>query len=269
MTAATLVQQGAVIANRFGRARRTLTLGVAVGGMLILWLQIAMYPSFRDSFAEMQEGLPAFFEQLVGTGDFASPEGFLQAETFGSMAPILVIIAAVSTAAWSIAGMEQSGQMGLLATTGVERRTIALAGAASMVGSVSIVVLAYWVAATTGSTIGSLDIALGRISAACLGLWALGVAVGATAFAAGAASGRRGTALGAGSVVAIWSYLAYSLFPLADALAPLRYASLWYPYADHQPLWNGVAAGPLLLLLAIATALVAAGVTAFQHRDIG
>ncbi|MDW3217238.1 MAG: hypothetical protein R8F63_01385 [Acidimicrobiales bacterium] len=258
-----------MLATRFARERRTLTGGVALGAMLMLWLQIAVYPSVRDSFAEMSDNLPEFFEQLVGSTEFATPEGFLQAEAFGSMAPILVTVVAVSTAASALAGSERSGRLDLLATIGVERRTIALSAAVSMVASVSVVVAGYWFAAATGSFVADLGIGLGRLTAACLHLWALGVTIGATGFAAGAITGRRGTALGAGSVIAVWSYLAYGLFPLVDSIRFLRYASLWYPYADSQPLWQGVGVAPLLLLLAMASVLVAVGVTAFQHRDIG
>ncbi|GJM39691.1 MAG: hypothetical protein DHS20C19_30580 [Acidimicrobiales bacterium] len=264
-----VLRQSRVLALRFARERRVLTAGVALGGMLMLWLQIAVYPSVRDSFAEMSDDLPEFFEQLVGSTEFATPEGFLQAEAFGSMAPILVTVVAVSTAASALAGSERSGRLDLLATTGVARRTIAASAAVSMFAAVSVVVLGYWFAAATGSWVADLGIGLGNLTAACLHLWALGVAIGASGFAAGAITGRRGTALGAGSVVALWSYLAYSLFPLVDSLRFLRYASLWYPYADAQPLWQGVAIAPLLLLLALAAALVTAGVLAFQRRDIG
>lgn len=155
----------------------------------------------------------------------------------------------------------------MLATTEPARRVIA-SGAAAMASCVTLVVGAYWFATVVGSSVGGLDISIGRLTAACLSLWSLGLAVGAIAFAAGAASGSRGVALGAGSVVAIGSYLAYTLLPLLDALAPGRYLSLWYPYADHQPLWNGVELTPHVVLLSIAGIAVTLGVHKFQQRDI-
>lgn len=258
-----------VVARRFGAERRTLTLGVAVGAMLTLFLQVAMYPSVRDSVGEMAEDLPEAFTRLIGSSEFASPEGFLQAEAYGSMAPILVILVAVSTAASSLAGTEASGRMALIATSSASRRAIAGGAAASMLGSVTVIVGAYWFASVVGSALGDLDIAVSRLTAAALSLWLLGAAVGAIAFAVGGLTGRRGTALGVATSVAVFSFLAYGLLPLSDDLAGGRYFSLWYPYADHRPLEEGADLLNVAVLAAVALAGLGVGVRGFERRDLG
>lgn len=256
------------LARRFAAERRPLTLSVAIGATLTLFLQIALYPSVRDSFAEMTEEFPEAFVRLIGSADFTSPEGFLQAEAYGTMAPILVILVAISTAASALPGAERSGRMALLATSSVRRRHIAGAAAASMVGAVTIVVGAYWAASVVGSAVGDLDIGVGRLSAAASSLWSLGTAIGAIGFAVGGLTGRRSVALGVATSVALISYLAYGLLPLSDELAGGRFVSLWYPYANHRPLEAGFDIVNAAVLLAVAVVGIGIGIRGFEHRDI-
>ena len=257
-----------VLARRFTAERRLLIGGVSVGASLTLMLQIAMYPSIRDSFAEVSEGLPDAFTSLIGSADFASPAGFLQAEAYGTMGPILVILVAISMAASGIPGAESSGRMMLLATSSASRRSIALAAALSTTVAITLVVAVYWVTTVAGAALGDLDIGVGRLTAAAISLWLLGMAVGAVAFAVAAATGSRGATLGVASTVAIGSFLAYGLLPLSDDLAWGRRISLWYPYADHEPLVRGFDGSNAIVLLLLALCGLAVGLWGFERRDL-
>ena len=258
-----------VIARRLLAERRVLVGGVAIGAALTLALQIAMYPSLRDSIGEMSENLPEAFTRLVGSGDFASPEGFLQAEAFGTMGPVLVILVAISAASSGLPIAESSGRMTMLATSSVTRRSIALGAALSILGAVTAVVSVYWVTTVIGSSIGGLDIAIGRLTAASVSLWLLGLAVGAVAFCLGGATGSRGPTVGVASTVAVGSFLVYGLLPLSDRLAWGRRISLWYPYADHQPLSRGFDLSNALILVGVVVLGLVSGLILFDRRDLG
>lgn len=258
-----------VIARRLLVERRLLVGGVAGGAAATLLLQVAMYPSIRDSFGEVAEGLPEAFTRLVGSDDFASPEGFLQAEAYGTMGPILVILVAISVAASGIPGAESSGRMTMLATSSLSRRSVGVGAALSIVGAVTVVVVSYWVATVFGSAVGDLDIGIGRLTAVAFSLWLLGLAVGGIAFAAGAATGARGATIGVPATVAVASFLTYGLLPLSEQFAWGRYFSLWFPYADHQPLTGGVDLSNALVLAAVAAVGVAIGLHFFERRDLG
>jgi len=252
-----------------GAERRLLVLGVAFGASLTLALQVAIYPSLRDSFAEMSEGLPEAFTRLIGSEDFASPEGFLQAEAYGTMAPLLVVLVAISMAGSGIPRAESSGRMMLLATSSVTRRDIAVGAALSVIVAVSKVVAVYGVATILGSEFAGLDIRVDRLLAAAFSLWLLGLAIGAIAFAAAAATGSRAIAIACGSSVTVVSFLNHGLLPLSDSLAPGRYFSLWYPYADPKPLENGFDLASTVVLLAVSVSFFAWGVDRFRRRDLG
>ena len=261
-----------VIARRLLAERRLLIGGVSVGAALTLALQMAMYPSLRDSLGEMSEGLPDAFVQLIGSSEFASPEGFLQAEAYGTMGPILIVLVAISMASSSLPGAEASGRMAMLATSAVSRRAI-LAGAASAVAAaVSVVAGVYWVTTLVGSSVAGLDIAVARLAVGQLVgrevLWLLGLSVGAVAVLVGAATGARGATVGVSATVAVGSFLVYGLLPLSDRFAWGRGVSLWYPYAANEPLVRGVDPVHVLILLGVIAAATVAGLLVFDRRDL-
>ena len=258
-----------VIARRLLIERRLLVGGVSFGAALTLALQMAMYPSVRDSFGEMSEGLPEAFVQLMGTSEFASPEGFLQAEAYGTMGPILIIIVAISMVSSGLPGAEASGRMTMLATSSVSRRSIGVGTALSVAAGVTMVAAVYWVATVMGSAVGDLDIGVGRLTAAAFSLWLLGLSVGAVAFFVGGVTGSRGATIGAAATVAVGSFLTYGLLPLSDRFAWGRGVSLWYPYTEHEPLANGVDPVNALVLAGIVVAGTVGGLHFFGRRDLG
>lgn len=268
MIAATM-RPALVIARRLLTERRVLVGGVALGAAVTLSLQIAMYPSIRDSVGEMSEGLPEAFTQLIGSNEFASPEGFLQAEAYGTMGPILVIIVAISAASSGLPVAEASGRMTMLATSSVTRRAIAVGAALSILAAVTFVVAIYWATTVIGSAIGDLDIAVSHLTAAAVSLWLLGLAVGAIAFCVGAATGARGPTIGVASTVAVGSFLAYGLLPLSERFAWGRRVSIWYPYADHDPLSRGFDLSNGAVLAMIVAIAFAVGLRLFAQRDLG
>jgi ABC-2 type transport system permease protein len=263
------VRASLVIARRFLTERRLLVGGVAVGASLTLSLQMAIYPSIRDSLGSMTEGLPDAFVQLIGSSDFASPEGFLQAEAYGTMGPILVILVAISMVSSSLPGAEASGRMTMLATSSVPRRAIGVGVALAVAAAVTLITTVYWVATMVGSAVAGLDIAVSRLSAAAFSLWLLGLSVGAIAFLVGAATGARGATIGVAGTVAVGSFLIYGLLPLSERVAWGRGVSLWYPYAEHEPLVHGADLRNTLLLVGIIMIGTVGGLSRFGRRDLG
>lgn len=258
----------ALLSLRLLRERRLLVWSVAAGGVAVLALQIAVYPSIRDSLDEMSETLPDSFTAMMGTAEFSSPQGFLQAETYGLMAPLLVMIVAVSTGASGVAGSEENGRLTMLATAGISRRAIGVAAATAMVAAVTLVTVAYWCATIGGGIFGDIDIGIAELTAAALSLWALGIAVGGLSFAVATGLGRRGVAVAVSSALAIGSFVAYGLLPLVGGLEWARHISLWFPYAEHQPLWNGFDISSFVILVGIGSAAAAVGITGLERRDL-
>jgi len=103
--------------------RRRILGWTALGAAATTLLQIVLYPSVLD---------------------FSSPEGFLQAESFGTYGPLLVLLVTISIGASSLAGTEHAGFMHLIATSPIPRYRIAAAAFLAMALSGLIITSAIW-----------------------------------------------------------------------------------------------------------------------------
>jgi ABC-2 type transport system permease protein len=95
-----------------------------------------------------------------------------------------------------------------------------------------------------------------------------GFATGAVAIALGAGNGRRSTATGVAAAVAIAGWLINSFAPLLSAIAWVKYLSLFYYYAGHDPLTRGIDLPGIVVLGVVAVVLTTIGMLAIDRRDL-
>jgi ABC-2 type transport system permease protein len=96
----------------------------------------------------------------------------------------------------------------------------------------------------------------------------MGLDFGLITMALGAATGRRGTALGIASGLAAASYLLSSLAPAISAIRPGRYLSLFYWSAGNDQISRGVSIGDFTVLIIVGLCALLAAVTAFRQADL-
>ena len=98
---------------------------------------------------------------------------------------------------------------------------------------------------------------MAHITALAVQLAFFGLATGALGLALGAGTGRRGLANGCAAAVVVFGWLVNSFAPLVGAIAWLKYVSLFYYYAGHDPLARGVGVPGLVVLGLMTLALTA------------
>jgi ABC-2 type transport system permease protein len=245
----------------------------AIGAAIMPITLGLLYPSIERSSADVQryiEAMPeAFITMFVGAArDFTSPVGYMDAELFSFMAPIVFIAFGISLAVRQIAGEEEQGTLNLLLSYPRGRTRLLVEKAAVLVVGLTLLTAAQLAAMVVGVRIGGADLGFGTILEGHIVLFLIALAVSAIAFAAAAATGNRGFALGVAAIVALGSYLLNALAPLNETVAPLQKASLFYYYGGTQPLRNGVDAGSAAVLLAVTAAAFAVALVTFARRDI-
>lgn len=244
-------------------------LGTAI---LPIWLGL-MYPSVKKSAGVMQDYLDnmpeAFTNMFVGeSGDFTSPMGFIDAELFSFMGPIVLIVFGIALAVRQIAGEEEGGTLGLLLSYPLSRGLVFAEKLAVTVVGVAGISFVTFVALVLGVRLGGADLGVGTMAAAMTSLFLLTLAVAAIAFAVGAAGGNRGAAMGVATVVAAGSYLLNALAPLVESLEPLQKASLFHYYGGAQPLREGLQGGNVAVLLGVTVIVLAVSYALFTRRDV-
>jgi ABC-2 type transport system permease protein len=259
--------------NVFGKsiwdARRSLP-GWTVAIVAVGLMYAAFWPTMRTP--EMAEAFAAYPQDVLAafnSADLATPQGYLGGAVYGLLVPLLVAIFAISWGARGIAGDEEAGTLDLVLAHPTSRRSLALQRFGALALGVVVVGAVLFAAMLALRGPFQLDeVAVSGLGAIHLHLVLFGAFFGALAFAVGAATGSRATALGTSAVVAVLGYLANSVFPQVEALAWTRDISPFHWYLGGDPLTAGVQPAGAATLAVATVLLVAAGTVRFARRDL-
>ena len=231
----------------------------------------SIFPSIEGAadFDELLESYPEALKELFGLepGSLTTGAGYLDAELFSLMLPLLVLVLAIGVGARAWAGEEDAGRLELVLAYPVRRRDAVLAKAAALAVEVAVACLAAFVALAVMDAAVGLDLSLGRLAAAVGAVWLLGILHGWLALAVGAAVPGRGLAIGVPAALAAGSYLIAGLHELADWLEPFRFVSSFW-WIGSAPLRTGVNPWGMLVLAVAALVVLAAGALLSERRDL-
>lgn len=246
------------------------TLGWSVGLAAVLFLYLPLYPSFGAD-GQLEDIIKALPKQLVDTlgyDQISTGAGYAQSTFFGLMGFLLVTIASVSWGSAAIAGAEESGRLELDLTHGIGRAQYAVESAASVLARL------LWLGVFAGAIVWGLNepAELGihppHIVGASAALVGLAFLSASAALLAGAITGRKAWASGAGAGVAV---LGYAFQAVAKQSPDAEWLNAFSPYAwvYHQPpLLDGVHMGGLALVWGFGFLFAAASVVFLQRRDL-
>ena len=250
-------------------ARRAVV-GWALGAGGVALLYTSYYPSVsQPSMVAALKNYPEGLKKAFNMQDVASPAGYLGSAVFGLLVPVLLAIFMIVAGSRAIAGDEEAGTLDLVLAHPVSRPRLLLSRLAALsteVLAVSAVVYLLVLAVARPAKVSSIGI--GHLAAATVQLALFGICIGALTFAAGAATGRRSTAVGIGTVVAVLGYFANNLAPSVHSLAWAQRLSPFYYYLHGEPLVHGLQPVDCLVLLGAAAAFTALGLALFRRRDI-
>jgi ABC-2 type transport system permease protein len=235
--------------------------------ILLGWFYSAIPEDTFAVFDELPESMGALFE-LFGGGDISSPAGWFQIETFGMMAPIMIMIVTIAIGSGAIAGEEAKRTMGLLLANPISRGRIIVEKTVTMVLYAMIVGIVAFAGTWLGALVGDMDLPWENIAAICVLLTLIGIAGGALALAIGAGTGRRGWAIWGAVGVAVVMHVLNALGNMGDVLADVQRFSPFYYYLGSDPLNSGLEWTDAAVLAAIGVVLVALSIPLFQRRDV-
>lgn len=238
---------------------------MAVVAALIGLMDIAIYPSYRDSLGDFELGV---FESMVGAaGSITSPEGFLTAEFF-SWVPLLFITVAVIAATGTTAGEEAAGTLDLLLAQPISRRRVLTEKAAG----IAVAITAGTVASMLGFLAAKLfaEFAVGpvRLFEATVYMVPVILLYAALALWAGVTFSSRGLAsmVVIGAVIA--AYFLQLLGGTVPAMQEIRRLSPFYWSDVSVVLVYGFNWARALGMLAAAGLFFILALWSFERRDI-
>jgi ABC-2 type transport system permease protein len=249
--------------------RWRMTIGCSIGMAIYSIAVVAIYPAFEhstslDDFVRSDRAAAALFGL---NGPLSTSAGWLNGNIYANFFPLVMLLLTIGYGAAAIAGQDEDGSLALVATLPLSRSAIVVQKVASMV--VQAVILAVVVAACVlAGRWFHLSIGLGSVVALSATVLLMGLDFGLVAMAVGAATGRRGMALGVGTAVAGASFLVSSLAPVAGWLHPFRVLSLFYWSVGNDQLTGGVRPLDLVVLIAVGIVAAACAAAAFRRSDL-
>ena len=232
----------------------------------------SIFPSIEGSpeLNQLIESYPDVLKSLfgiTGAGNLTSGAGFLDAELFSFMLPLLVLVLAIGSGARTFAGEEDAGRLELVLAYPVTRRSAVVAKGLAVLVEVVLACIAAVAAILLFDVVVGLDLSLGHVAGAFLWLVALGVFYGWLALAVGAAYPSRALALGIAAGAAALGYLIGGLHDLAGWLDPFRFVSPFW-LVGQSPLQQGADLAGVVVVLAVSIVVLAAGATLVERRDL-
>jgi ABC-2 type transport system permease protein len=248
------------------RLRLPSTGSAAIGLVAVLLAVGALFPAVGHSLGKLQ--LPKGVSDLLGGADYGTITGWFRSEIGSIYGPLLIAAMAITGAAGTTAGEEEDRILALVLAHPVKRSHLVAAKAAAIAIGVLIIAFAALVGLIVGVALGGGGISLQHLAAYSLHLAFFGLATGAVAIAIGAGTGRRGLAVEVAAGVAVIGWLINGFAPLVPAIDSLKYLSLFYYYAGHDPLTRGVDIGDLAVLAGLTLVLTAVAIAGIQRRDL-
>jgi ABC-2 type transport system permease protein len=249
------------------RLRRRSTIWYAAGMAVYTLVVVVLYPSFRHQ-TSLNSLSGSTAAALFGiTGPLTSPGGWLNANIYGNFFPLIMLLLTVGYGAAAVAGQDEDGTLALVTALPIRRRAILLQKAGAMTVQALLLAVAVAVCVVIGRGF-QLSISPADTIAVSVALVLMGLDFGLITMAVGAATGRRGTALGAGAGLAAASYLVSSLASAISGIRPARYLSLLYWSAGNDQISRGVSAADFAVLLAVGMAALVAAVVIFRRADL-
>ena len=249
------------------RLRRRSAIWYAAGMAVYTLVVVALYPAFKNQ-TSLNSLSGSTAAALFGiTGSLTSPAGWLNANIYANFFPLIMLLLTIGYGAACLAGQDENGTLALLAALPVRRRAIVLQKAAAMALQALLLAAAVTVCVFIGRGF-QLAISPASTVAIAAALILMGLDFGLITMAVGAATGRRGTALGLGAGLAAASYLLSSLASTIPSIRPGRYLSLFYWSVGDNQVGRGVSAADFAVLIVAGLLALFAAVIAFGRADL-
>jgi ABC-2 type transport system permease protein len=248
------------------RLRRRSATGYVAGMALYTLVVVALYPSFKDQ-TSLNSLSGSTAAALFGiTGKLTSSGGWLNANIYANFFPLIMLLMTIGYGA-ALAGQDEDGTLALMATLPLRRRAILFQKAWAMALQALLLAATVTVCVFIGRGF-QLTVGAGDTVAISAAVMLLGLDFGLITMALGAATGRRGTALGIGTGLAAASYLLSSLASTISGIGPGRYLSLFYWSVGNDQISGGVSLGDFTVLITVGLCALAAAVVAFRRADL-
>jgi len=260
-----------IFVESFTERRRSLVFWF-IGFLSFGVMMVGFFKSMGDTLSaydQILENIPPAFQALVGEiSSLTTIEGYLTAELFNLMLPMMFAILGIGLGATLISQEESLGTLELLLARPITRSRIFCEKALALVTQLALMAVATWLGIIVTAAAINVDISAVNVFWATLTLFILALDFSLFALA-GSVIFSRGISIGVTTVLFIATYFLTTLAPLSNLLTKIEKLSPFYYYPAEKILTEGVDFVAIGVLIMPAIILYVVGESGFRLRDIG
>lgn len=262
------------VAGKEVKQRRWAIIGFSLIALLFLALYVSIYPSFQKETAKFDELLKAYPKALLEAFNIeqlqmSKFEGYISAEHFSFVWPLMAILFSLSMAGVAIAGEIERGTMAVLLSLPIGRMRLYFAKYLGGLLAIFIFVLASIVSVWPLAQVADLSISalnLGRVTLLSLcfawAIFSLGFMVSAMV------KEKAKVYFSIGGLL-ILMYVAKIVSGLIDSMDKFKYASFFYYYSPDKAIVHGdLSSLSIAVFVSVAVMATAIGLLVFVRRDV-
>ena len=253
------------------RDRRRGLIGWISGIIGLVAIQMAVYPTVRDSasdWGQATESFPEVMKEMFRITDYTSETGYLSTELLSFMVPFIFMGLGASWGSRLVAEDEEARTADVLFSLPMSRRSILLTRASAAISALVMAAAAFVVSMMIGARFLDMSIPLGHFLNAGLMVFEVGIVSFSLAALVSTSTGHRGLGIGVAMGATIALFIVYSLAPLVDffdTLAPFNPLQ-WTLGSD--PLVEGLHLDSLGYVIAWAATGLLIAAYRLDRRDI-
>lgn len=212
--------------------------------------------------------LPEAARNLMGVPEGAGVETLTYSYMLDTMASLVLGGIAIAIGVRAVAGEEADSTLSMVLGAGASRTGFVVWKGVALALLVSLSGVLIWGSAELAPVVLGVDKGDALLGASLIHLTANALVYGFLAFGVGAATGRKGMALGVAVAVMVLGWLLAGLLPVFEETEKWAEIVPWTWFNGSKPLLNGIDGGHLALQLGSVLVLFAIGVVGFARRDL-
>lgn len=246
-------------------------IGWSLGVVVLVTIQLSVYPSIRESSADWNQIIDTFpdaIKQMLRMVDYGSEAGYLGAELMSFVVPFIFMGLGASWGSRMTTEDEEHGTADVLYSLPISRRSLLITRLGAGFVALLLTTAAFFLSVAIGTRLLDFSLGLRVYAAASLTLFLMGSFVMAVAAVMGASTGTRAMSLGVSMSVAVALFVAYSLAPLVNFFDVIN------PYNPVQwtlgsmPITTGFHWGYIGNVVTLVVMFVWASIVMLDRRDI-
>lgn len=239
--------------------------------VFMVTIQLSVYPSIKesgDAAKDLLDSYPEAFKKMFRIEDYTTGSGFLSAELFSLMIPLVMLGVGLTWGCSATAEEEERGTADLLFSLPIRRRNILMSKMSATFCALLLLASITFFNVFLLEGHFELSVSTLHLFYACLAHLFLGVYFSGVGFLLGSLSGKRSLALGTGIGIGIVFFIFFTLAPLVtnfkftNPINPFQWTIARNILKDGLDVWG------LVKLISAGTVLYIAAIVFLERREV-